>query len=160
MLSSAAHGQDTEEARGEQVSPEVSGGASGQTAPPLGGDSNGYLANTLRRLAGTQGLSGAVPASPFEEHDLQTNERADLNVQVEGGVCYVAVAAGMPSVRELDLYVIDPFGQQRARDSTQDASPSARFCPLVSGTWKIQIHLFNGYGRVAAQVLRVSQAGS
>jgi hypothetical protein len=93
--------------------------------------------------------------TPFVEHSLRTNERIDLEVSVEGGQCYVALAVGVPSVRELDLYVLDPFGQQRARDGTRDAAPVARFCPTVSGTWKVQLHLFNGYGRVAAQTLRL-----
>jgi len=58
----------------------------------------------------------------------------------------------MPSVRELNLRVLDPYGNERARDSEGDAFPSVRFCPAVGGRWKLQVRMFNGYGRYALQV--------
>jgi len=129
-------------------------GGSGTPTIAIGGEGRGFLSREIRRLHGSHAV-GAVAIVPMAQTELQTNARHDLRFSVRGGECYVAVAAALPSARELDLYVFDPFGQQRARDATQDASPFARFCPSVAGEWRAQLHMFNGYGRVAAQVFRL-----
>ena len=126
----------------------------GSTTIAIGGEGRGFLGREVRRLHATH-ASGAVAIVPMTQSNLQTNARYDVRFPVRGGTCYVAIAAALPSAREVDLYVFDPFGQQRGRDTTQDAAPFARFCPSVAGEWRVQLHMFNGYGRVAAQVFRL-----
>ncbi len=147
-VTAAAHGQGesstTIEAPPEAAAPEIA----------VGGEGTGFLPREIRRLHGLHAARG-VPVDAVSMVSLQTNQRHDATFEVRGGQCYQAIAAGMPSARELDLYVFDPFGQQRARDAGHDATPHARFCPTVAGRWRVQLHMFNGYGRLALQVFQI-----
>ncbi|MEM9190562.1 MAG: hypothetical protein AAGF12_15360 [Myxococcota bacterium] len=117
----------------------------------VGGDGTGFVATTIRDRHREVG-QGRPAVSDVDDQTLETNDRHRLEVQVEGGHCYVAIAVGVPSVRTLDLRILDPFGNERATDETEDAFPAAAFCPSVAGSWIVELHMFNGYGRVGAQV--------
>ena len=80
------------------------------TAPtiPVGGEGTGFLPREIRRLYGLH-AAGATPVQPIVQANLSTNDRHDTTFTVRGGQCYRAIAAGMPSARELDLYIFDPF---------------------------------------------------
>jgi len=137
-----------------QAADETTADPPGETTAPafaIGGEGTGFLPREIRRLHGLH-AAGGTALQAIVLANLRTNERHDTTFTVRGGQCYQAIAAGMPSARELDLYVFDPFGQQRARDQGHDATPHTRFCPSVAGQWRVQLHMFNGYGRLALQV--------
>jgi len=128
-----------------------SGAARAQRRFRVGGAGTGYIPNRIRarhREAGEGRLAVADPVTGT----LRTSEQHEVVVPVEGRHCYVALAAGVPSVRDLDLRVVDAYGHERATDETHDATPAVRFCPSVAGRWKVQVRMFNGYGRYGVQV--------
>jgi len=116
----------------------------------VGGSGTDFIANSVRgrhRAAG----EGRPAVTDLVVTSLRTNESREVRVPVEGGHCYVVLAAGTPSVRDLDLRILDPYGNERARDHSHDALPHARVCASVGGSWRVQVRMFNGYGRVGVQ---------
>jgi len=63
----------------------------------------------------------------------------------------------VPSMRELNIQVLDSFGNEMATDATADAFPTARACPQVAGRWRATVRAFAGYGQFGAQVFSVSR---
>ncbi|MFW5921257.1 MAG: hypothetical protein ACOCUS_05400, partial [Polyangiales bacterium] len=122
-----------------------------ETRYRVGGSGSGFLASKIRERHGEAG-EGHRPATDLRTGRLQTGKKARFEVSVEGGKCYVVLAAGVPSVRELNLRVLDSFGNEVASDSTRDAFPAARACPSVGGRWTVELDMFNGYGKYAVQV--------
>jgi hypothetical protein len=121
----------------------------------VGGSGSGFVAARLRERHRAVGRGGS-PVTDLLAGTLRTGDERSIALPVVGGGCYVALAAGMPSVRELDLRVRDPFGNERARDEARDAFPATgRFCASVSGRWTIEVRMFNGYGQYGLQVFQV-----
>lgn len=129
----------------------ASTGEAAATRHRIGGAGDGFLPGRIRARHQAAG-EGRPPVTDLLSGRLSTSEARDVEVPVEGGRCYVALAAGVPSVRELDLRVLDNFGNERARDETRDAFPSVRFCPSISGRWQVQVRMYNGYGAYALQI--------
>lgn len=121
-------------------------------AYPIGGGP-GFVGDHLRALYATHG-NGALPMIAVANTTLGAGERREITFPVHAGVCYVILAAGMPSVRELDLSVLDPYGNERARDTTHDAFPFVRVCPEVDGEYRILVGMYLGYGPYGLQVFR------
>ncbi len=116
----------------------------------VGGAGSGFLPERVRARHRVVG-DGKQPVTDLLAGSLRTSDSHRIPLEVEGGRCYVVIAAGVPSVRELDLRVLDPYGNERATDGTRDAFPAASFCPSVSGRWTVEVRMFNGYGQWAAQ---------
>jgi hypothetical protein len=117
----------------------------------VGGAGTDFLAERIRARHREVG-QGRTPVVDVVLAQLGTGESRRFEVDVEGGLCYVALAAAVPSARELDLRVLDDHGNERGHDSTTDAFPSVRFCPSVSTRYTVEVRMFAGYGRFAAQV--------
>ena len=146
LLSATLVGPSTVVAEGEAKT----GVAERAPAHRVGGDGHGYLAKRLRARHGQVG-EGKRPVTGVIAGTLRTGERKRIPLTVEGGKCYVVLAVGVPSVRELDLRLVDAFGKERDKDRTRDAFPAVRACPAVGGTWHLDVHMFHGYGRYAVQ---------
>jgi hypothetical protein len=144
----------SDESKKQQASD--NGGDSGKARSKehrVGGSGSGFVASRIRGRHREVG-KGAKPVTGLFEGDLQTNEKKRFSVELQGGHCYVAIAAGVPSVRELDLRLLDPFGNEAGTDASKDAFPAARVCPHVAGRYEVELRMFNGYGRVGVQVFR------
>ena len=140
VLGSVAGGRDTRE-RTEQAS-----------RFRVGGTGSGFVNSRVRERHRAAGR-GRAAVTDLVTGTLRTGGARTLPIEVEGGKCYLAIAAGVPSVRELDLRVVDPYGNERAHDSTRDAFPvTGSFCPNVSGRWTVEVRMFNGYGPYGVQV--------
>ncbi len=116
----------------------------------VGGDGSGYVPSRLRsrhRVVGRGGL-GVIPLA---EGALRRSGTVEVPVEVRAGRCYVAIAAGVPSVRSLSLSVRDTFGQERATGAAAP-QPHARFCPSIAGQWTVRVKAEVGYGRYGMQV--------
>jgi hypothetical protein len=129
----------------------------GSEAPPanelaVGGAGNDFIATRIRDRHREVG-EALQPVTPVQSGSLQTSETARLEIPVEGGHCYVAIAAGVPSVRILDLRALDAYGNEVDADETEDAFPSVRFCAAVGGTtWAVEVRMYDGYGRYGLQI--------
>lgn len=122
----------------------------------VGGAGSDFTATRLR--ARHQAVApDAVPLTDFVSGNLRTNEAREIAFDVEAGRCYLVLGAGVPSMRELNVQVLDSFGNEMATDATTDAFPSARACPQVSGRWRATVRAFAGYGQFGAQVFSVSR---
>jgi hypothetical protein len=126
----------------------------------VGGTGTDFIANRIRELHRVGG-EGRPPVTGVVRGSLETAGTRHIEVPVRGQHCYVAVAAGVPSVRILDLRVLDPYGNERDTDETEDALPTVRFCPSVGGaSWKIEVRMYEGYGNYGVQVFGSEQTAA
>jgi hypothetical protein len=137
-----------------------SGGAvaTGPAAPAgprfrVGGAGDDFVAQRIRALHQQRG-DGRQPITDLASGELRTNEQREIRLRVEGGSCYTVIGAGVPSIRELDIRVLDAFGNERAHDEQRDAFPTASFCAQVAGEWRVVTRVFIGYGRYGVQIFR------
>ncbi len=82
---------------------------------------------------------------------LETSGTTEITFEAEAGNCYGVVGAGVPSVRELHLRVLDGLGNELARDATHGSTPTAVICPAVAGRMRAEVRAFHGYGPVGLQ---------
>jgi len=120
-------------------------------AHPVGGQGVDFISSKLRERHRAGGGSAPVPATPVLRARLATSEASEHPVRLEGARCYQVWAVGVPSVRNLELSLVDEFGHTRARDDVDDAFPSLRSCPPVDAEWTLMMRVFEGYGPVGAQ---------
>lgn len=123
----------------------------GQGPLRVGGTGYDYVSEQLRARHPAEG-EGRAPVTDVLRARLDTSASADFAVSLEGGSCYVVLGVGVPSVRDLELSLIDEFGTTRAEDDVRDAFPSLRLCPRVDADWTVRLRVFEGYGSVGAQV--------
>jgi hypothetical protein len=135
-----------------QIQPTQGSEQAPANAMAVGGSGNDFVANRIRDRHRAVG-EGRQPVTPVQAGTLQTSETARLEIPVQGGHCYVAVAAGVPSVRILDLRALDAYGNEVDADDSEDAFPSVRFCAQVGGTtWAVEVRMYDGYGRYGLQI--------
>lgn len=128
------------------------GGEAPADAPlRVGGTGYDFVAENLRRRHDEAG-EGREPVTDVLRARLETSESADFPVRLAGGRCHVVLAVGVPSVRDLELALVDEFGTTRVEDDSRDAFPSVRLCPRVDSDWTVRLRAFDGYGAVGAQV--------
>jgi len=132
------------------------GDAPGADAPPagpfrVGGDGVDFISSKLRELH-RELPADPEPATPVLRTQLGTSEDVSFPVPLEGSRCYRVLGVGVPSVRNLELSLVDDFGHTQARDDVDDAFPALRACPPVDARWTVVLRVFEGYGPVGAQV--------
>jgi hypothetical protein len=91
-------------------------------------------------------LSGSLAQGRAEARD----------VDLAAGACYALVAAGDGGVRDLDLRLVDRQGAEIARDMATDPRALLRVCPGASGTFRLEVRMFDGNGRWAVRALALS----
>lgn len=119
---------------------------------PVGGTGDDYLARQLRSLHGRAG-DGRRGASDVMRAELRTSEDRSFPVRLEAGRCYTIIAVGAPSVRDVDLYLLDPSGMEVDSDTGPDnhAVIQTSPCPRWTGNYTVRLRVFSGYGHVAVQ---------
>ncbi len=117
---------------------------------PVGGKGNQLVATRMRDIHRNQGAKAPVMA--FESGQLGTAEVHTSSFEVVGGRCYLAVAEGVPSLRELSLEIADHRGHMVARSQEQSSINMLRVCADVSGRWTLRAKAFKGYGAFGVQV--------
>jgi len=117
---------------------------------PVGGTGNELVATRMRDIHRNQGAKAPVMA--FESGQLGTAEVHTSSFDVVGGRCYLAVAEGVPSLRELSLELADHRGHTVARSQEQSSINMLRFCADLSGRWTVRAKAFKGYGAFGVQV--------
>jgi hypothetical protein len=130
----------------------TSGDGGGRSAQyRVGGAGSSYVAGRVRQVHARHG-EGRRPITDLLTGRLSAGERAEHRFRVTGGQCYVVVAAAVPSARDLDLEIRDPYGNRRAADEGAGATPHAKVCPDVAGSYVARVYMFQGYGNYGVQV--------
>ena len=84
-------------------------------------------------------------------------ETQSVTIEVSPGRCYAVVAVAQPSVRDVDMLLLDGSGYERSRDFNLDGPSVVTYCPAVAQALEIRIAVTSGAGVVAAQVLEHPQ---
>lgn len=142
---------------GSRVAWQLVGGADPELEArfPIGGKGNQLVANRMRDIHRNQ--AAKAPVMAFETGQLGTAEVHTSNFDVVGGHCYLAVAAGVPSLRALDLEVVDQRGHSVARSQEQNSISILQVCADLSGRWTLNAKAFKGYGAFGVQVFLAPQ---
>lgn len=75
-------------------------------------------------------------------------EAARRNVTLVGGRCYVAIARGDDSIRDVALYLLDPTGAEVARDLEGRDEPRIQHCAEHDGAYVLEARAAEGSGDV------------
>lgn len=127
----------------------VQGGGQAPSTQPV-------MASTSTAGAGLQEnfalLDADMRARGYESYGDQTTGQLaqggtrNFEIQLEGGRCYAILAVGDAGVRDLDLHLLDPSGNEVDRDIAQDPRPTVRVCPERSGRFQMQVEMTAGAG--------------
>jgi hypothetical protein len=121
------------------------------------------------RLAETRSALRARGLSPVDAPRVEwVGEGGALRVPVrfEDGQCYVAIARGSESARDVDLFLFDPAGVEIGRDLGSDATPTIEHCVSADeagapggGRHLVEARAFEGGGAIGVMVLAAPEAG-
>jgi hypothetical protein len=117
----------------------------------VGGEGEGLVAKRLRSLR-DQHAPRMGAAIAVQLGKLTTAEEAEARFNVRRGFCYEAAVAGMPSLRSLDITLLDQRGHTLAQALDQGSSAHVRACAPLPGVWTVRIRAFKGYGDYGLQV--------
>jgi len=118
---------------------------------PIGGGGESLIAKRIRSIHERLGEK-KQPAVAYQEGRLATAQSVEVGFDVQPGFCYVAVAAGMPSIRSLDLEIVDQRGNLVAQARDQGSQARARACSDIKARWTARVGVFKGYGEYGTQV--------
>lgn len=118
---------------------------------PIGGDANNAVSKRVRDAHATL-AAGTTAAMAFATGTLATAQRAEASFAVQPGTCYDAVAAGTPSLRSLDIEIVDQRDSVIAEARDQGTTATTRACASIPGTWRVRARAFKGYGEYGVQV--------
>jgi hypothetical protein len=119
---------------------------------PVGGTGTTFVAKRVRELHAEH--KGEAAAMEFQVGELRTAQEKEASFDVEAGRCYVAVAAGQPSLRALELELLDQRGNLVGRSEAQGSAVTAKACAELGARWTLRTRAFKGYGSFGAQVFR------
>jgi len=122
---------------------------------PVGGKGDQLVNTRMRDIHRNQ--AAKAPVMEFESGQLATNDVHTSHFDVVGGRCYLAVAAGVPSLRALEIEIIDQRGNTIARGQEQNSINMQRVCADISGSWTMNAKAFKGYGAFGVQVFVAPQ---
>lgn len=127
-------------------------------APPLPGppDSSVSADQALAAAAGQLEPLGYQRAGLDLAGSLLQGRAEVRDLELSAGTCYAVVAAGDAGVRDLDLRLVDRAGAEISRDTATDPRALLRVCPAASGTFRLEVRMFDGAGRWAARALALA----
>ena len=89
---------------------------------------------------------------------LAQGGRGDHLLVLKAGRCYRIVGAAEQTVADMDLFLYDPNGVQTHQDPSQDRFPvlglQGEICPVQSGAYRVQAHMYEGAGAYAIGLFR------
>jgi hypothetical protein len=97
---------------------------------------------TARMLAKGKRADPSLLGSGF----LSTNGTQQFQAQLVTGACYTLAGFGGTGVRDLDIYLYGPGGNEVARDVATDPQPTVDHCPSFAGTYTVKILMYQGNG--------------
>jgi len=99
-------------------------------------------------------VQGYTPHGPPGADSLSRNASRNYQVTLNAGDCYTLAAFGGAGVRDLDIYLTSPTGQQLARDIATDSRPIVNTCVQQSGAYRVRILMYAGAGPFTYQIYR------
>jgi hypothetical protein len=124
------------------------------TAPEkVGGNESDFIANRLRQLHAQFG-KGRAAITPVVRGNLATNGEQVFTAKLTSGHCYTIIGAGSPSVKDLDVVLLDQAKVELQRDPSHDgfAVMDTSPCPRFTGNYVVKIRVGKGDGQFGAQV--------
>ena len=112
-----------------------------------------FIANRFRQLHAQYG-EGRAAVTQIVRGNLATSGDQVFNAKLTAGHCYTIVAAGAPSVKDLDIVLLDQSRSELQKDTTHDgfAVMDTSPCPRFTGTYVVKIRVSKGAGQFGAQV--------
>lgn len=103
-----------------------------------------------RVAARDQGLGreGYTRAGAPSTTALRRGEVRAVSAQLDNGRCYAFVVLSGADDEDVDLTLFSPGGQRLERDDRTASNASVRHCPLVAGTYNLEVKLADGQGAV------------
>jgi hypothetical protein len=119
----------------------------------VGGADSDFIANRIRQLHAQFG-KGRAAVNQVVRGNLATNSEQVFNVKLTVGHCYTIIGAGAPSVKDLDVVLLDQSRAELQKDPTHDgfAVMDTSPCPRFTGTYLVKIRVSKGAGQFGAQV--------
>jgi len=124
------------------------------TAPEkVGGDQSDFIANRIRQLHAQYGKGRATISKAFRGN-LSANNEKIFKVKLTAGHCYTIIGAGNPSVKNLDIVLLDHNNRELQKDKTRNSYPvlDTNPCPSFSGIFTLRAKMINGFGQFGVQV--------
>jgi hypothetical protein len=127
-------------------------GDSPRRVAKVGGAVDDFIANRIRQLHGKFSKSRS-PIMDVERGNLSTGNEHVFKVKLKHNHCYTFIAAGSPSVRNLDITLYEPGGREIGSDSSKNSFPVLITDPCLrsSGQYTLKIRMFSGYGQFGVQ---------
>jgi len=119
----------------------------------VGGAESDFIANRIRQLHAQFG-KGRAAVTPVVRGNLATNGEHVFNAKLTAGHCYTVIGAGSPSVKDLDVLLLDQSRAELQKDATHDgfAVMDTSPCPRFTGTYVVKLRATKGAGQFGAQV--------
>jgi hypothetical protein len=119
----------------------------------VGGGDSDFIANRIRQLH-TQFGKNRAAISPLLRGNLSTGNQKNFEIRLNAGHCYTLIASGNPSVRNLNMRLLNPGGRELNRDQSKNSYPTVETSPCIkaSGKYTIRIYMFSGFGQFGLQV--------
>ncbi len=123
------------------------------SAEKVGGKGNDFISNRIRQLHGQFG-KGRAAISALLKGNLSTGNDQVFKVRLRAGHCYTIIGAGSPSVRNLDIVLLDPNGRELDKDASKNNFPTVETDPCLrsGGQYRIKVNMFSGFGQFGLQV--------
>lgn len=126
----------------------VAGGASAMPPPPSGPDALGaHVDSQAAALA-----PGAARVGNLYAAMAPKGQKNDWFVPLEGGRCYIFIAAGGAGVQYLSQFLWDPSGRRVTDHKSKSAESIMSFCPTFPGPYHLQAKVEKGGGEIRVGV--------
>lgn len=97
---------------------------------------------TAKQLAKGRRADAGLVGSGF----LSTGGTQQIAAQLTTGACYTLAGFGGTGVRDLDIYLYGPGGNELGRDVGTDPQPTVEHCPSFPGMYNIKVLVYQGNG--------------
>ncbi len=147
-----------------EEAPETAGPAANQGGEPAAPadpvaaeeiDPNDRIGQEMAQRA-QQFAEGMTPATPLFRGTLSNGGTQDYQAILQGARCFKIVGVGGQGVTDLDLFLFDPNGVQVQQDTATDSYPvlglTHPICPETSGSYRVQVKMFQGSGDFGVRV--------
>lgn len=119
----------------------------------VGGPDTDFIANRIRQLHIQYGKGRAAVSQVFRGN-LSTNNEKVFKVKLNAGHCYTIIGAGSPSVKDLEVSLLNQSGSELQKDETRNGYPvmDTDPCPSFTGVYTVKAKMLRGFGQFGIQV--------
>ncbi|MCA9580194.1 MAG: hypothetical protein KC416_00285 [Myxococcales bacterium] len=107
----------------------------------------------MTHLLSLEGYEPDIDLDPGDGVLAARGSKKNHDVELIAGRCYALLTVGGEGVHRLETS-LEQGSHRLARDTSQNAAPSLRYCPAESGTFRFQVQAREGQGAYFFQVFR------